>query len=118
MRALSIAQGAGEPDILWKVETDYSQLLEKQGNSSAAIFFGKQAVNTIQSMRGNVAKMGKETLKSFTGTVYYMDRRLAGLLIDKGRLPEAQQVMDMLKEEEYFDFVRRDENSFSPSKSA
>ncbi|MGH8581664.1 MAG: CHAT domain-containing protein [Gammaproteobacteria bacterium] len=33
---------------------------------------------------------------------------LADLLIGEGRLPEAQQVLNMLKEEEYFDFVRRD----------
>jgi CHAT domain-containing protein len=35
-------------------------------------------------------------------------KHLAVLLIDQGRLPEAQQVLAMLKEEEYFDFIRRD----------
>ena len=35
-------------------------------------------------------------------------RTLADLLIAEGRLPEAQQILGMLKEEEYFDFVRRD----------
>ncbi|MGH8615352.1 MAG: hypothetical protein ACREYF_25865 [Gammaproteobacteria bacterium] len=28
--------------------------------------------------------------------------------MDEGRLPEAQQVQGMLKEQEYFDFIRRD----------
>jgi hypothetical protein len=35
---------------------------------------------------------------------------LADLLIAQGRLPEAQQVIDLLKEEEYFNYIRRDRN--------
>ncbi len=33
---------------------------------------------------------------------------LAGMLISAGRLPEAQQVLGLLKDEEYFEFIRRD----------
>ncbi|MCP4150063.1 MAG: CHAT domain-containing protein, partial [bacterium] len=36
------------------------------------------------------------------------------LLIDEGRLSEAQSVLDMLKDEEYFQFIRRD-RSYSPT---
>ena len=36
---------------------------------------------------------------------------LSDLLIDQGRLPEAQKVLSMLKEEEYFEFIRRDAKS-------
>src|SRR5262249_53162620 len=43
-------------------------------------------------------------LTAKTGTY----RALADLLIAAGRLPEAQQVLDLLKAEEYLDFVRRD----------
>jgi CHAT domain-containing protein len=32
-------------------------------------------------------------------------------LVDEGRLPEAEQVIRMLKEEEYFEFIRRDQNN-------
>src|SRR5262249_45469640 len=35
-------------------------------------------------------------------------RTLADILIRQGRIPEAENVLAMLKEEEYFDFVRRD----------
>jgi CHAT domain-containing protein len=38
---------------------------------------------------------------------------LADLLISQGRLPEAQQVLGLLKEEEYFEFVRRDAEATS-----
>jgi CHAT domain-containing protein len=35
------------------------------------------------------------------------------LLITQGRLGEAEQVLDLLKEEEYFDFIRRDDKKSS-----
>ncbi|HSB28759.1 MAG TPA: CHAT domain-containing protein, partial [Pyrinomonadaceae bacterium] len=38
----------------------------------------------------------------------YFYRSLADLLAEQGRLPEAQQIMNLLKEEEYYEFVRRD----------
>jgi CHAT domain-containing protein len=38
-------------------------------------------------------------------------RRLAGLYVERGRLAEAQMVLDMLKEDEQFDFIRRSSNA-------
>jgi CHAT domain-containing protein len=83
----------------------------KLNNPEAAIFFGKQAVNTAQGLRANVSKLGKETLKAYTVTVEQVYKRLANLLIEQSRLAEAQQVLAMLKEEEYFQYVRRSADS-------
>ena len=110
-RALPIAKSSGNPALLFEVQSNYSDLLKKQNNPEAAIFFGKQAVNTTQGLRANVSKLGKETLKSYTETVAQVYKRLANLLIEEGRLAEAQQVMAMLKEEEYFQYVRRSADS-------
>jgi tetratricopeptide (TPR) repeat protein len=107
-RALAIAQSSGNPALLFEVQSNYSALLKKQNNPEAAIFFGKQAVNTIQGLRANVSKLGKKTLKTYTETVEQVYKRLANLLIEQGRLAEAQQVLAMLKEEEYFQYIRRD----------
>ena len=115
-RALSIAQHAGDPDLLRSVQANYSSLLQRQGNPNAAIFFGKQAVNTIQRMRSSIFHLGRETLRRSTATVDGTYRNLADLLIDEGRLSKAQQVIGMLKEEEYFDFVRWDSNEAPSSK--
>jgi CHAT domain-containing protein len=41
-----------------------------------------------------------------TGDKERVYRRLASLLIDEGRIPEANHVLDLLKEEEYFEYVR------------
>ena len=76
-----------------------------------SIYFGKQAVNLIQEMRGEFASLDRESQQSFLKINELTYRNLADLLISQGRLPEAEQVIRMLKEEEYFEFIRRDESS-------
>jgi len=95
-------------DGIIEVQASMSRLLEKQGKPEAAIFFAKQAVNTIQTLRGNIAVLGKETLKRYDETVGENYRHLSHLLISQGRLPEAEQVLELLKEQEQFQFFRRD----------
>jgi len=107
-RALAVAQTSGQPELLWRVQFNLGYLLSKQKNPYAAIFFGKQAVNTIQRLRVGVSSIEKDLQKSFLKTKWHVYKFLADLLIDQGRLPEAQQVLDMQKEEEYFDFLSRD----------
>lgn len=75
---------------------------------SLGVFFGKQAVNLIQEIRGEIAKLDHETQQSFLKSNEEAYRNLADLLIAQGRLPEAEQVIRMLKEEEYFEYIRRD----------
>jgi CHAT domain-containing protein/Flp pilus assembly protein TadD len=104
-RALNIAEHSGQPELLWKVQGSFSGLLIKQNKPAVAIFFGKRAVNTLQKLRANVTK---EFQKSFLKDKVDVYKYLANLLIDQGRLPEAEQVLAMLKQEEYFDFIRRD----------
>ncbi|MBU1653467.1 MAG: tetratricopeptide repeat protein [Gammaproteobacteria bacterium] len=107
-RALAIALRARQPELLWKVQGNLSDLYTKQDNPATAIFYGKQAVNTLQMQRGALQQLGQDLQKSFLKTVegYYKD--LSDLLVNQGRLPEAQQVLDMLKESEYLDFTQRD----------
>ncbi len=73
-----------------------------------AAFYGKQAVNIFQAIRGNNRNLDKEAQKSFLQSNEKTYRELADLLIAQGRLIEAQQILDMLKEEEFYGFVRRD----------
>jgi CHAT domain-containing protein/Tfp pilus assembly protein PilF len=73
-----------------------------------AIFYGKQAVNGAQAVRRNLRGLGQDLQENFLRSWEDTYRTLADLLIAQGRLPEAQQVLDLLKREEYLDFVRRD----------
>jgi CHAT domain-containing protein/tetratricopeptide (TPR) repeat protein len=78
----------------------------KSGNMPFAILFGKQAVNVYQQIRGNLESLDKELQRSFTTSVSGTYRELADLLVGQGRLVEALDVLDLLKEEEYTAFTR------------
>ena len=63
------------------------------GQLETGIFFGKQAINRFQQIRGNIRGLDKESEKSFVDSHDGCEYRiLAGMLISDGRLPEAQQV--------------------------
>ena len=80
-----------------------------QKNVSLAIFFGKAAVNNFQQIRSNIRGLDKELRQSFSESKSETYRRLADLLAQQGRLTEAEQVLNLLKEAEYLNsFVRRD----------
>lgn len=79
-----------------------------QGKRRLAIFYGKQAVNVYQTMRKENVQLPKDMQQSFLAKKEGTYRTLADLLITEGRLPEAEQVLHLLKEEELFEFVRRD----------
>jgi CHAT domain-containing protein/Tfp pilus assembly protein PilF len=106
-RALTIATSGGQPEVLWRTQLGLSQLFHAQNNPSAAIFYGYEAVTTLQDLREAVSALGKDLQQSFLLERYQVYRHLADLLISQGYIPEAQQVLGMLKETEYFDFVRR-----------
>lgn len=106
-RALYIAFNHDQPELLWLVLTNLSDLLANQGHIEAAIFFRKQAVNTLQSLRVAITDMDKELRESFLKNKVGVYEKLADLLMEEGRLLEAQQTIMMLKEETYFDFIDR-----------
>jgi CHAT domain-containing protein/predicted DNA-binding protein YlxM (UPF0122 family) len=103
--ALPIAIAVNDP--LVEANIFHSLMLsEKRERPELAIFDGKQAVNYLQNVRGNMQTIEKRLQKSFVASTSDYYRDLANLLIDQGRLPESEQVMDLLKEAEYDDFVR------------
>jgi CHAT domain-containing protein/tetratricopeptide (TPR) repeat protein len=106
--ALEAFRGVEARDDIAQVHFRLSGTLAQQGNRAAAIYFGKQAVNTIQGMRDRLRNLDRESQQAFVTGKASIYRGVADLLIEEGRLPEAQQVLLMLKEEEFFDFVRRD----------
>src|SRR5437016_9826076 len=73
-----------------------------------AIFYGKQAINTLQAIRSDIRGLSRESQQSFLKGNEKPYHTLAELLISQGRLTEAEQVLNLLKEEEYFEYIRRD----------
>ena len=108
-RGLHDSSATHTPEYLWRFQNAYSTIMRQRGQPSGAIYFGKQAVNTIQELRGNLTAFDRESRRLYvTDEKSAVYRGLADLLIEQGRLAEAQQVLAMLKEEEFFDFIRRD----------
>jgi CHAT domain-containing protein len=106
-QALLRTNEVGVPETLWRVFFGLQQSHQGSGNPLAAIFFGKQSVNTLQSLRTHIGSLERSLQQFFIEDKRIVHEQLADLLIDEGRLAEAQQVLTMLKEEEYFDFIRR-----------
>lgn len=77
-------------------------------NGPLAVFYGKQAVNLIQQMRSGLRSLDSSSQQAFIKKFEDGYRELAELLVELGRISEAEKVLSMLKEEEYFEFVRRD----------
>ncbi|MCW5699894.1 MAG: tetratricopeptide repeat protein [Rhodospirillales bacterium] len=95
-------------ELEWNGLVIYSLVLARSGNLDAAIIHGKQAVNIIQGLRADISGMEQGLQQGFVLERETAFRFLASMLVEQGRLPEAQQVLTMLKEQERYDFVRRD----------
>jgi CHAT domain-containing protein len=109
-RGLHGAFAAGDPKLVWRFQDAYRDYYQQRRESDLAIFFGKLAVNTIQSLRMRLTAIERALQRSFLEDKTSVYRDLADLMIEQGRLAEAQQVLGMLKEEEFFDFISRSES--------
>jgi CHAT domain-containing protein/tetratricopeptide (TPR) repeat protein len=106
LRAWRIASNAGNPELAWTAQGNLRQLYATS-KPDLAIWYGKQAVNTLQQVRAGNTALDKDTQKSFLQKNEDTYKALADLLFAQGRLSEGQQVLAMLKEAEYKDFIQR-----------
>jgi CHAT domain-containing protein len=106
-QALPLARASNDPLILAPVL--YGMMMLHKAQPTLAIFYGKQAVNLLQQVRSNMQGLDKALQSTFVSSnaVFYHD--LADLLIDQGRLPEAEEIIDLMKQEQLNEFTR-DEN--------
>lgn len=79
----------------------------KKGRRRAAIFYGKQSVNLLQTVRGAIKPLESEIRRNFLSSVEDAYRTLAAILLEEGRIVEARQVLSLLKEEEFYQYTRR-----------
>jgi CHAT domain-containing protein len=105
LRISLLENGIGLRDAVYHA---LSREQAQQGRVSSAIYFGKQAVNTIQSQRGALTPLELKLQDSFLTSKEEVYRDLADLLVQAGRLGEAQQVVDLLKAEELAQFTLRE----------
>ncbi|MEO7717035.1 MAG: CHAT domain-containing protein [Capsulimonas sp.] len=78
-----------------------------QGDKNASIFYGKQAVRISESFRSDARMLGPEALAAILQFDLVIYRTVAETLVQQGRLPEAQQILQLMKRKEYRDFAER-----------
>ena len=93
--------------------TILGKLMEIQQKTATqlAIIYGKQSINICQQLRVNIRTLDVKTQKSFLKTIEPTYRSLADILIAEDRFPEAQAVLDLLKDEEYEQLSRSGERA-------
>lgn len=83
----------------------YNHLNEFYDNNRLAIFFGKKCVNSLQSFKQDLRMFDREgqqdVAKKLDEEVY---TSLASDLFFEGRLAEAHQVLNLGRDQEFFDF--------------
>lgn len=84
----------------------------KDDQPGLAIYYGKQAVHYLQLVRENIKGMGEDVRANFLASHGFEEHpiadyyhSLADVLIGQGRLSEARQILDLLKEQEYADYA-------------
>ncbi len=102
-QALPLANAVDDP-ILEAMTFYQLELNQKATQPGPVIFYGKQSVNLMQRVRGNIEGLDKDLQKSFLASNEQIYRDLADLLIKQGRLREALEVLNLLKEHEYSDY--------------
>ncbi|MEO0407309.1 MAG: tetratricopeptide repeat protein [Cyanobacteria bacterium P01_A01_bin.135] len=100
-----IGDRAGEADTL----SNIGRLLTAQNHTELAIVFLKQSVNKYETIREDLKNLPDELQdrqQTYTATIENTYRALADLLLQQGRILEAQQVLDLLKVQELDDYLR------------
>jgi CHAT domain-containing protein/Tfp pilus assembly protein PilF len=85
----------GEADAL-----EYLARLVQHTSPARALLHAKQAVNVYQSLRGDIRGFDDETQRTYAQSVSSVYRFLAEMLVEQGRVLEAQAVLDLLKQDE------------------
>ncbi|HKQ61126.1 MAG TPA: CHAT domain-containing protein [Candidatus Polarisedimenticolaceae bacterium] len=107
-RALALERTLGDPLGEAGVLRRLMNCSKRLGRDRLAVLWGKRAVNLLQDVRASLRSFDRQAQSSFLASKESTYRMLIDLLLAQGRLDEAQQVVAMLKQEEYFDFIRRD----------
>jgi CHAT domain-containing protein/Tfp pilus assembly protein PilF len=106
MAALSLAKAVADPDSQGGADFGLMMYFREEKQPEVAILFGLDAVNSFQQMRKDISGLDKELQAGFAKSKSEVYRELAELLVQTDRLAEAEQVLDLLKEQELKEVVR------------
>jgi CHAT domain-containing protein len=93
--------GTRAPETIAALADTYAALNQPR----LAIFFGKQAVSLFETIRFQNSDASSDLRNSYVSAYGFAYRNLADMLVSLGRLIEAQQVLTLLKRQEYYDIA-------------
>ena len=102
-QALLITREIGDKDGEGITLSNLGVLFETQGQPELAIAFYKQSIDVRERIRRDLSD--QTNLQSYTETIAGTYRALADLLLEQGRILEAQQVLELLKVQELIEFT-------------
>jgi len=114
-QALGIAQGISTADIAYQWQWQLGRILANQGDRQGAIAAYTQAVNSLQSLRNDLAAVSADVRFSFEENVEPVYRQLVGLLLEtpadgsevsQANLQQALDVLESLQVAELDNFFR------------
>ncbi|MGK7923054.1 MAG: CHAT domain-containing protein [Trichodesmium sp.] len=86
---------------------DIGKLLEKQNQPELAIIFYKKSINITEKIRKDIETLPVEEQESYVdGSISEIYRDLSNLLLAEKRAIESQQIVDLLKVQEVFEYMR------------
>lgn len=103
--ALAILRETGSRAIERITLSNLGDLYQQWGVPELAILFYQQSVEVTEAIRQDLQRLSLTDQKVYTETVSDPYRSLVQLLLAAGRIPEAQQVLDLLKLEELREFT-------------
>lgn len=105
-RSLTIALGGRNPSTAVLTHFNMARHLA-DASPDTAIWLYKRAANTLLQLRKGLPTDDQDLYRSWLSNYEEELRLFVSLLIDEGRLPEAEQVLGLLREEELFEYTRR-----------
>ncbi|HJS88351.1 MAG TPA: CHAT domain-containing protein [Steroidobacteraceae bacterium] len=105
--AVSAAEGLGTPEPLARAYFTTARALESQGHTALAIYFGKRAIGEIERQRRYFSGEDERLDRGFLLDKIGIYRTVADWLMASGRIDEGLEVLQLLKEQELYDFTSR-----------
>jgi CHAT domain-containing protein len=108
-RAITVVQAHAPAarDLLAACFSQFGVLHARAGRGDLGVLWGKEAVNVLQDLRAGLRELDRGLQAGFAQRQRGAYDRLAEMLIAQGRIAEAQDVLQMLKEAELHEDLRR-----------
>jgi CHAT domain-containing protein/tetratricopeptide (TPR) repeat protein len=104
VRAVAAAESAATPEPMWQAYFRLATVLRRDGDSSLAVFLGKQALTQIETERSHFVGQDRRFEVGFLRDKVAAYRNVADWLLELGRVDEGLAVLQLMKSEELTDF--------------